>query len=85
MLMPILTPFDALFADAIRRKVAALSRPPSPPNKEAQTTNDMKKVKEVGGPSAAKMQDDRRRFRGLRFAPELDGIHCFETILPYDS
>ncbi|KAI4384876.1 hypothetical protein MLD38_002970 [Melastoma candidum] len=27
-------------------------------------------------------QGDRQR-RAPRFAPELDGVHCFETILPY--
>ncbi|KAJ4830899.1 hypothetical protein Tsubulata_011132 [Turnera subulata] len=32
--------------------------------------------------SKGSSQQQRRR-RTPRFAPELDGVHCFETILPY--
>ncbi|KAH6756260.1 hypothetical protein C2S52_017853 [Perilla frutescens var. hirtella] len=39
------------------------------------------KVKDVN--SSSKPAKDRRTTRAMRFAPELDGVHCFETILPY--
>lgn len=28
-------------------------------------------------------ESSKRRVRLPRFAPELDGVHCFETIVPY--
>ncbi|KAK4384777.1 60S acidic ribosomal protein P1 [Sesamum angolense] len=59
---------------------------PSNANKQeaavaADKSDDLTKGK--GSPQATKKSEGRRKTRELRFAPELDGVHCFETILPY--
>ena len=39
---------------------------------------------EKSAPAPEKAKEPRRKFqRTPRFAPELDGVHCFETIVPY--
>ncbi|KAL2249106.1 UNVERIFIED_CONTAM: hypothetical protein Sindi_2384300 [Sesamum indicum] len=82
MSMPIPTPFYAAVTEAIRRKFSAFSDPPppSPSNKQADTGDDVKKAS--GTSTSAKKQEVHRM---LRLAPELDGINCFETIIPYDA
>ncbi|PHU23525.1 hypothetical protein BC332_08632 [Capsicum chinense] len=39
----------------------------------------IKKAREASPPSSARQQQHKRQ----RFAPEFDGVHCFETIIPY--
>ncbi|XP_049394001.1 uncharacterized protein LOC125858294 isoform X2 [Solanum stenotomum] len=54
----------------------------SPPS--TSSPGELNKAGEAAAPSSSKSpsrpQQQRRR---PRFAPELDGVHCFETILPY--
>ncbi|KAL0304494.1 UNVERIFIED_CONTAM: hypothetical protein Sradi_6317500 [Sesamum radiatum] len=47
----------------------------------ADKTDGLTKGK--GSLQTTKKSGGRRKTRELRFAPELDGVHCFETILPY--
>ncbi|OIT05106.1 PREDICTED: uncharacterized protein LOC109223884 [Nicotiana attenuata] len=49
----------------------------SPPS--IASTGGLKKVGEAAGRSSSRPQQQKRP----RFALELDGVHCFETILPY--
>ncbi|KAL3653737.1 hypothetical protein CASFOL_003418 [Castilleja foliolosa] len=80
MSMSIFSSFEALCAETFYgQKVAPLSTPPI--SNYVKIDDLMNKDKEVSlSPSQPK---DRRRTRATRFAPELDGLHCFETIIPY--
>nr|XP_009604591.1 uncharacterized protein LOC104099339 [Nicotiana tomentosiformis]XP_016456700.1 PREDICTED: uncharacterized protein LOC107780651 [Nicotiana tabacum]AAG43557.1 Avr9/Cf-9 rapidly elicited protein 65 [Nicotiana tabacum] len=49
----------------------------SPPS--TSSTGGLKKAGEAATPSSSRPQQQKRP----RFALELDGVHCFETILPY--
>nr|XP_016455086.1 PREDICTED: uncharacterized protein LOC107779226 [Nicotiana tabacum] len=49
----------------------------SPPS--TSSTGGLKKVGEAAAASSSRPQQQKRP----RFALELDGVHCFETILPY--
>ncbi|MCD7461393.1 hypothetical protein HAX54_046038 [Datura stramonium] len=49
----------------------------SPPS--TYSTGGLKKAGEASPPSSSRQQQQRRQ----RFALEFDGVHCFETIIPY--
>ncbi|KAG8381597.1 hypothetical protein BUALT_Bualt06G0138000 [Buddleja alternifolia] len=83
--------FEAL-STSFGQKVVGLSWAPAPSNANKQEPavaavkfDDSKKGKEVNSSyqPTTKKPEDHRRMRALRFAPELDGVYCFETILPY--
>ncbi|GFP88753.1 hypothetical protein PHJA_001019000 [Phtheirospermum japonicum] len=86
MSMSIFSSFDALCAESFFGQKTSLFKGPAPSNNTRQATalkiDDQKKGKDVNSGPEKKL-GDRRRIRALRFAPELDGVHCFETILPY--
>ncbi|KAL6533387.1 hypothetical protein OROMI_027499 [Orobanche minor] len=90
MSMSIFTPFDALCAESFfGQKVYFSSNSPSGNTTDKRDPDleidDMKKGKEVNlyPYLSNKKPEDRRYSRAPRFAPELDGVHCFENILPY--
>ncbi|KAL3630749.1 hypothetical protein CASFOL_023733 [Castilleja foliolosa] len=90
MSMSIFSSFDALCAESFFGQKISHSRGPARSNDTnkqvpAAKIDDQKKGKDVNScPSQPeKKPGDRRRIRALRFAPELDGVHCFETIIPY--
>ncbi|KAL6509217.1 hypothetical protein OROGR_022527 [Orobanche gracilis] len=90
MSMSIFTPFDALCAESFfGNKVYFSSTSLSCTNTDKRDPDleidDLKKGKEVKLlPSLSnKKPEARRNSRTPRFAPELDGVHCFENILPY--
>ncbi|KAM3319701.1 hypothetical protein P3S67_006901 [Capsicum chacoense] len=50
------------------------------PSSTCTSSGDLiKKAREASPPSSARQQQHKRQ----RFAPEFDGVHCFETIIPY--
>ncbi|KAM3247611.1 hypothetical protein P3L10_009378 [Capsicum annuum] len=59
------------------RKAAAVS-PPS-----TSSNGGLNKAGEAAAPSTSKSVSRPQQQRRPRFAPELDGVHCFETIIPY--
>lgn len=73
MIMSMFSSFDALFAESFGQKVA-FSWPPVS-TKDVQT----KKLPE----NQQVQQKKSKTTSSTRFAPELDGVHCFETIIPY--
>lgn len=81
--------FEALYADSIGHKVPLYWAPPPPAqaNKKDPTVkidDDLKKGKDaISSSQPEKKTGDRRRIVAPRFAPEFDGIHCFETIVPW--
>ncbi|XP_059304458.1 uncharacterized protein LOC132056332 [Lycium ferocissimum] len=50
----------------------------SPPS-SSSSTGGLKKAEEGAPPSSSRQQQQKRP----RFALELDGVHCFETIVSY--
>ncbi|PIN22916.1 hypothetical protein CDL12_04353 [Handroanthus impetiginosus] len=91
MSMSIFSSFDAVCAEFFGQKVGFSSaQSPSNSNKQVPAVaasvkiDDLKKGKEVNSSSQPPNKPEvPRRKRTPRFAPELDGVHCFETILPY--
>nr|GMC61007.1 AF211539_1 Avr9/Cf-9 rapidly elicited protein 65 [Ipomoea batatas] len=92
-MMSLFSSFEVLCADSIGLKVN-LSRPPSSAQRQLQQTagsesktapppsaagGGSNKSGEVPTPQAKRPQQQRRP----RFAPEFDGVHCFETVIPY--
>ncbi|CAN4085631.1 unnamed protein product [Withania somnifera] len=59
------------------RKNAAASPPTT------SSTGELNKAGEAAVPSTSKSPSRPQQQRWPRFAPELDGVHCFETIIPY--
>ena len=98
-MMSIFSSFDALSAEVFGQKVTPFWAPTtetkqqqkgvgplvsdhktggvSPPS--PSSTGGEKKAGEASPPSSSCQQQQKRQ----RFALELDGIHCFETIIPY--
>ncbi|CAI9762518.1 unnamed protein product [Fraxinus pennsylvanica] len=82
---------DDMGFESLGQKVALSWAPSS--NMEVQRQgvskkfDEVKKGKEISDssqpPSQAKKTEVRLPARRPRFAPEFDGVHCFETIIPY--
>ncbi|KAL3651262.1 hypothetical protein CASFOL_004264 [Castilleja foliolosa] len=81
----ILTPFDALFSQAIRQKVVGpgLRSSPSPPpatgacdENKGNHEDQVIELPEKRGVLSPEIEIV------ARFAPEIDGVLCFETIFP---
>ncbi|XP_055827200.1 uncharacterized protein LOC129895502 [Solanum dulcamara] len=96
-MMSIFSSFDALSAEMLGQKVSRSWATATSDNKQQQqrvgplgsnqkiaasppstsSTGELNKAGEAAPPSCPRQQ------RRPRCAPELDGVHCFETILPY--
>lgn len=86
--------FEALWAESLGQKVT-FSRSPAvsdgntrdpaaPVAADAVKFDGPNKGNEVSSSSQpTKKPENRRRMRGAKLAPEFDGLHCFETIIPY--
>ncbi|KZV40947.1 hypothetical protein F511_05192 [Dorcoceras hygrometricum] len=80
MLMSIFSSFDVLCAESFGQKVSVSNGQIL--QKPAAKVDDSKSSKEVDrSPKVVKKKPEVAR--RPRFAPEFDGVHCFETILPY--
>ncbi|KAL7146058.1 hypothetical protein ABFS83_06G015900 [Erythranthe nasuta] len=93
MWMSMFSSFEAFGAESLSQRVA-LSRSPASasasnnmkqePTAAAVKIDDLKKGEKVNSSSTPpKKPENRQRIRAPRFAPEFDGIYCFETIIPY--
>ncbi|EEF37954.1 conserved hypothetical protein [Ricinus communis] len=92
MMMSMFSSFDALCAESSGQKLKfSVGSAIQDGNKATAPANSMKKKSGTDGErsvsppenvkgSSQPPQQERRR---PRFAPEFDGVHCFETILPY--
>ncbi|KAL3653695.1 hypothetical protein CASFOL_003376 [Castilleja foliolosa] len=92
MSMSIFSSFDALCAESFFGQKINLFKGSTSSNNDStklvpalKVDDQIKKGKDVNScPSLPeKKLEDRRRIRAPRFAPELDGLHCFETLIPY--
>ncbi|KAL7106807.1 hypothetical protein ACP275_06G015900 [Erythranthe tilingii] len=95
MWMSMFSSFEAFGAESLGQRVT-LSRAPAPASASASNNkkqepapaavkiDDLKKGDEVNSSSPPpKKPENRQMIRAPRFAPEFDGIYCFETIIPY--
>lgn len=77
--------FDAFCAEFLGQKARANPAPKADPSSLQSTQVAM--VSESSGREKEEMKAARRHEkertwrRGLRFAPELDGLNCFETVV----
>lgn len=95
MLMSIFSSFDALSAEfsyGQKSRFSVHGGNPKPkseamPSSSVESTEKKEKSsdsssKAVPSPQAGGAKQHRRQL-APRFAPELDGVHCFESIIPY--
>ncbi|OMO97786.1 hypothetical protein COLO4_14365 [Corchorus olitorius] len=83
MMMSMFSSFEALFADSIGRKMY-FTTPTDQPKADKVSSVEVNKKdtdKNSSPPANVKKPPQQQRLRP-RFALELDGVHCFETILP---
>ncbi|KAL3754256.1 hypothetical protein ACJRO7_001485 [Eucalyptus globulus] len=86
-MMSIFSSFEALCADSHGQKIAfsffpAKARPPADQSAAPAAAAAEKAKRSAGGEPMPPAPGPPKK-RPPRFAPELDGVHCFETILPY--
>lgn len=86
IMMSMFSSFDALCIESYGQKLR-LSMPTSKAGKEAvdldrKPSTDKVVTKESKSPTPP-AQVRRRQHIEPRFAVELDGLHCFESIVPY--
>ncbi|KAK4734783.1 hypothetical protein R3W88_009044 [Solanum pinnatisectum] len=98
MMMSIFSSFDALSAELFGQKLS-FSKPSSTDTKQQgvvgtlvsdhkalasppsnSSTTLLKKTGQASPPPSSRQQQQQKR---QRFALEFDGVHCFETIIPY--
>ena len=88
-MMSMFSSFDALMAESFGQKVG-LSWPLI--TKQRAVSSESEKKEETHGASnksssvskeKASPGNQENRLRKARFAPELDGVNCFESIIPY--
>ncbi|KAL3521711.1 hypothetical protein ACH5RR_019860 [Cinchona calisaya] len=85
MSMSLFTSFDALCAESFGQKVGLSWAPGA--KKQQGSSSDVAVVSErkaVDDANKSQVQHQLQQHkRRQRFAVELDGVHCFETIIPY--
>uniref|UniRef100_A0A6N2KBW8 Uncharacterized protein n=1 Tax=Salix viminalis TaxID=40686 RepID=A0A6N2KBW8_SALVM len=91
-MMSLFSSFDALIAESFGQKLrlsfSASKEGNSPPQVESKKKMEMsegssdKSSSSKSSPVNINKPLQQQKMR-LRFAPELDGVHCFETIITY--
>ncbi|XP_022736498.1 uncharacterized protein LOC111289598 [Durio zibethinus] len=86
MMMSMFSSFEAIWADSHAQKLKLAASPTSseesnPKKVSCEDGNKIETNKNSSPPSAAKKP--QQQCLRPRLAPELDGVHCFETIIPY--
>ncbi|KAK9063125.1 hypothetical protein SSX86_016995 [Deinandra increscens subsp. villosa] len=81
MLMSIFSSIDAFCAESMRRKLPITTSKHSSPTETPKTEEDHRSNQLPSSSSSVKKPPEREI--GPRFAPEFDGVNCFETIVPY--
>ena len=79
-MMSMFSSFDAL-CQKLSFSMGHSSKPLVPMKNNGEEVNSNSTP--PGQISKAPLQQPRSQQRNPRFAPELDGVHCFETIVPY--
>lgn len=87
MLMSIFSSIDALCAESLGRKIFLTNNNNLNIPKHSSSTEAVKTDDEHHNRSPSSSPDVKKSSKlqiiWPRFAPELDGLNCFETIVPY--
>ncbi|KZV31008.1 hypothetical protein F511_18112 [Dorcoceras hygrometricum] len=87
--MAIASIFSSFDGESFGKKVAGFLAPSPPKNQIQQLSSEQMAAAVKINDSNEEKQVDKNKTKKTevcmrpRFAPELDGVHCFETILPY--
>ncbi|XVE58274.1 hypothetical protein DITRI_Ditri04bG0157400 [Diplodiscus trichospermus] len=86
MMMSMFSSFEALWADSHGQKMKFTSSAPTSteqakPKEVSCLKGNKEDTEKNSSPPATAKKPQQQRLRP-RFAPELDGVHCFETIIP---
>ncbi|XWS38054.1 hypothetical protein CRYUN_Cryun19dG0098000 [Craigia yunnanensis] len=86
-MLSMISSFEALWTDSHGQKMKLNAGPSSTeqakPRKVSCLEGNKKETDSTNlSPPATAKKPQQQRLRP-RFAPELDGVHCFETIIPY--
>ncbi|ESQ43065.1 hypothetical protein EUTSA_v10015156mg [Eutrema salsugineum] len=85
-MMSIFSPFDALYAESngFKTKFAGGQKQSSGENQSPATEQKKNSGKTPISSDFEKNNNNKKeKIQPMRIAPELDGVHCFETILPF--
>ncbi|XP_050235851.1 uncharacterized protein LOC126685900 [Mercurialis annua] len=92
-MMSMFSSFDALCAEFYGQKLKLSGGPSSDQQRNPKILDSLIEKSETEGKEKSLVSSALRKVKGSpsppqerrrpRFAPELDGVHCFETILPY--
>ncbi|KAG7537872.1 hypothetical protein ISN44_As13g017150 [Arabidopsis suecica] len=77
-MMSIFSPFEALYADSNGFKMIF-----SGTKNQSPATEQQKNAGKTPVSSDDEKNNKKKKIQPMRIAPELDGVHCFETILPF--
>lgn len=82
--MSIFSPFEALYAESngFKMKFSGSQKQNSGGN-QSPATEQQKNATKVPNSSDDEKSIKKKKIQPMRIAPELDGVHCFETILPF--
>ncbi|KFK27029.1 hypothetical protein AALP_AA8G324900 [Arabis alpina] len=79
-MMSIFSPFDALYAESNGFKMTF-------PGSQKQSSGGKQEQNAAKAPISSDDEKNKnkkkKKIQPMRIAPELDGVHCFETILPF--
>ncbi|EOA15255.1 hypothetical protein CARUB_v10028654mg [Capsella rubella] len=83
-MMSIFSPFEALYAESngFKMKFSGDQKQSSGGDQSLETEQHKNAGKTPISSQDEKSSDKKKKIQPLRIAPELDGVHCFETILP---
>ncbi|EOY23698.1 hypothetical protein QUC31_008388 [Theobroma cacao] len=82
MMMSLFSSFEALWADSYGQKMKFSGSTEQAKPKKVSCLEGSKKETDKNSSSPANIKKPQQLLRP-RFAAELDGVHCFETIIPY--
>lgn len=89
MLMSMLSSFEALWADSYIQTMKLTAAPTSTEQAQSKKVSSLEgnkketdSNKNLSSTAPAKKLPQQQILKP-RFAPELDGVYCFETIIPY--
>ncbi|XP_019091612.1 PREDICTED: uncharacterized protein LOC109128880 [Camelina sativa] len=82
-MMSIFSPFEALYAESngFKMKFSGNQKQSSGGNQSAATEQHKNSGKTSSDDE--KSNKKTKKIQPMRIAPELDGVHCFETIFPF--
>ncbi|AED96461.1 hypothetical protein AtNW77_Chr5g0139391 [Arabidopsis thaliana] len=82
-MMSIFSPFEALYAESNGFKMIFSGTKKQSSGDNQSPATDQQKNAGKTPISSDDEKSNKKKIQPMRIAPELDGLHCFETILPF--